>query len=81
MNMYKAMIPHSDVKRFYIPIKWGGRGLMRVAEVVSLAILGLDNYVMISHVLLMTAARRVDGDLETRYFVPVTITKKYCKKM
>lgn len=50
-------------------------------KVVSLTILGLDNYVMISHELHMTAARRVNGDLETRYFVPVTIAKKYRKKM
>lgn len=47
--MHKAMNPNSDDdERLYILQKKGDRGLMSIGEGVSLALLGLKNYVKIS---------------------------------
>ena len=45
MTMHNAIHPDSNVDRFYIPRKEGGRGLQCVEETVKLTELGLENYV------------------------------------
>lgn len=46
--MNKALNPNSDSDRLYIPRKKRGQGLM-IVVVVSLVVLGLENYIKNSH--------------------------------
>ena len=63
MTMHNAIHPDSNVDRFYIPRKEGGRGLQCVEETVKLTELGLENYVKESRERLLTATRSVNIDL------------------
>ena len=61
--IYRALHPKSDVDRFYIPRKEGGRGLISIEDCVELAIRGLEVYVHGSEERLIQAARgdKIDG--------------------
>lgn len=59
----------------YILRKQGNRGFMSVEEVVLLAVLGLENYLKSSHELLLTAAQRVNVDLEEQNVKPISAAK------
>ena len=63
MTMHNVIHPKSNVDRFYIPRKEGGRGLQCVEETVKLNKLGLENYEKESRERLLTAASSVDIDL------------------
>ena len=63
MTMHNAIHPDSNVDRFYIPRKEGGRGSQCVEETVKLTELGLENYVKESRERLLTATRSVNIDL------------------
>ena len=62
MTMHQALNPKTDIARIYLSRKEGGRGLISVEDIVKLAILGLERYVLTSEEGLLLAARRVDGD-------------------
>ena len=59
-NIYGALYPKSDVDRFYIPRKEGGRDLISTEGCVELAMRGLEVYVHGSEEILIQAAR---GDM------------------
>ena len=63
--LYGGLHPKSDVDRFYVPRKDGGRGLIAIEDCVELAVRGLELYIHGSEEKLIQAARgdRVD-DLE-----------------
>ena len=65
-TIYGALYPKSDVDRFYIPRKEGGRGLISIEDCVELAIRGLEAYIHGCEERLIQAARgdKIDG-LET----------------
>ena len=45
MTMHNALHPKSDIDRLYLPKREGGRGLISVADAVTITIVGLDSYV------------------------------------
>lgn len=49
MAMHKSMYSNSDVDRLHIPRKLERRRLMSVKDFVSLAVLGLENFVKSSN--------------------------------
>lgn len=51
------------------------RGLMNVEE-VPLPVLRLENYIKISHQLLLTVARKMYGDFGARNVKPVIVAKE-----
>ena len=55
-TIYGALHPKSDVDRFCIPRKEGGRGLIPIEDCVELAIRGLEGYVHGSEERLIQAA-------------------------
>ena len=61
--IYGGLHRKSDVDRFYIPRKDGGRGLIAIEDCVELAVRGLEVYVHGSEERLLQAAGgdRVDG--------------------
>ena len=62
-TIYRALYPKSDVDRFYIPRKEGGRHLISIEDCVELAIRGLEVYVHRIEERLIQAARgdKIDG--------------------
>ena len=60
MTMHNALHPKSDVDRLYLPRKKGGRGLISATDAVTIAIVGLESYVMDSAESLIIAARNVE---------------------
>ena len=62
-NIYGAIYPKSDVDRFHIPRKEGGRDLISTEGCVELAMRGLEVYVHGSEERLIQPARgdRIDG--------------------
>ena len=70
LTMHGGLHPKSNVDRWYIPRKEGGRGLLNVEDVINLAVIGLERYVCNSNERLLTAARAAneyEGDSETEY--------------
>ena len=43
--LYGGLHPKSDVDRFYVPRKDGGRGLIAIEDCVELAVRGLELYI------------------------------------
>lgn len=76
MNMDEAINPNINPERFYIQGEVAGRGLICVEEV---CVMGLGNYVKISRVFLLTAARGEDGGFDARNAMPVTVARKQHK--
>ena len=62
-NIYGALYPKSDVDRFYIPRKEGGRDLISTEGCLELAMRGLEVYVHGSEERFIQAARgdKIDG--------------------
>ena len=56
-TIYGGLLPKSDVDRFYIPRKDGGRGLIAIEDCVELVGRGLEEYVHGSEERLIQAAR------------------------
>ena len=76
---YGGLHPKSDVGRFYIPRKDGGRGLIAIEDCVEFAVRGLEMYAHGSEVRLIQAARG-DG-LEAASVLKKTKKKKKLQRL
>ena len=74
-TIYGRLHPQSDVDRFYIPRKGGGRGLITIEDRVELAVRSLEVYDYGSKERLLQAARR---DMEVG-LEPASVLKKVKK--